>query len=114
MRMAKKPAKHERLTQLESRLRRLQGMSRLSFLFFCLCLGGLAVATAFPQTRKLRQLQSDLEEVRRLEMDVMEELSLHQTELRALREDPAFLELHARDRLDYHLEGEKVLKIKRH
>ena len=112
--MAKKPAKHERLTQLESRLRRLQGISRLSFLLFCLCFGGLAVATVFPQTRKLRQLQNDLEEVRRLEMDVMEELSLHQTELRALREDPAFLELHARDRLDYHLEGEKVLKIKRH
>jgi hypothetical protein len=33
-------------------------------------------------------------------------------ELRALKEDPAFLEIHARDRLDYYREGERVLKFK--
>jgi hypothetical protein len=33
-------------------------------------------------------------------------------ELRALREDPMFLEIHARDRLDYCREGERVLRFK--
>ena len=38
-------------------------------------------------------------------------LTMPVPELRALREDPAFLEIQARDRLDYCGEGERVLKL---
>ena len=44
---------------------------------------------------------------------VLADREYKQIEMRALKEDPAFLEIHARDRLDYYMEGERVFKFKR-
>jgi cell division protein FtsB len=43
----------------------------------------------------------------------MEERDCRNIELRALRQDRAFLEIQARDRLDYFREGERVLRFRR-
>ena len=45
------------------------------------------------------------------EEKVLADREYHQIEHRALREDPEFLEIHARDRLDYYRAGERVLKF---
>ncbi|NJR42878.1 MAG: hypothetical protein HC767_09690 [Akkermansiaceae bacterium] len=61
----------------------------------------------------MEKLEAKLVLAKNREKEILADREYHQIEHRALREDPAFLEIHARDRLDYYLEGEKVLKFKR-
>ncbi len=78
-----------------------------------MAIGFVVVATAFPQRRALDKLEAKLKEAKLREETVLADREYHSIEHRALREDPAFLEIHARDRLDYYREGERVLKFKR-
>ena len=102
-----------KLTRLEARIRVIQGAGRLALIACCLSLGFVVVATAFPQRRTLEKLEAKLELARQRERLVNAERDHRRIELRALREDPAFLEIQARDRLDYSREGERVLRFKR-
>lgn len=101
-----------KLTRLEARTRVIQGTSRLVFVAFCMAIGFVVVATAFPQRRVLEKLEAKLELAKQREASVLADREYHQIEHRALREDPTFLEIHARDRLNYFREGERVLKFK--
>ncbi len=102
-----------KLTRLEARTRAIQGAGKLALIACCLSLGFVVVATAFPQRRALEILEGKLEAAKERERMVNAERDHRNIELRALREDPAFLELHARDRLDYCRDGERVLRFKR-
>lgn len=102
-----------KLTRLEARTRVIQGASRAGFVMFCVAVGFVVVATAFPQRRELDKLEVKLKAARERESSVLADREYHFIEHRALREDPAFLENYARDRLDYYREGERVLKFKR-
>ncbi len=102
-----------KLSRLEARTRFVQGASRLVFVAFCLSVGFVVVATAFPQRRALEDLEQKLVAVRERENAVLADRDHHEIEYRALREDPAYLEIHARDRLDYYKPGERVLKFRR-
>jgi hypothetical protein len=73
----------------------------------------VVVATAIPQKRALEKLETKLKLAKERERMVIAERDHRRIELRALREDPSFLELQARDRLDYSREGERVLRFKR-
>lgn len=101
-----------KLTRMEARTRAIRGVSKVAFVGFCLSLGFVMVATAFPQKRELERLEAKLEEARERERQVIFERDCRKIELRALREDPSFLELHARDRLGYCRPGERVLHFK--
>jgi hypothetical protein len=79
----------------------------------CVSLGFVVVATAFPQRRTLEKLESKRKLAQERERMVVAERDHRRIELRALREDPAYLEIHARDRLDYCREGERVLRFRR-
>jgi hypothetical protein len=111
--MAKRKMAGVKLTRLEARTRVIQGVSRAAFVVFCAAIGFVVVATAFPQRRELLKLEAKLEAAKQREEIVLADREYHFVEHRALREDPAFLEIHARDRLDYYREGERVLKFKR-
>lgn len=111
--MAKRKTAMVKLNRLEARTRVIQGFGRVVFMAFCASVGFVVVATAFPQKRDLEVLELKLEEARERERAVRAEREYHLVELRALREDPEFLENHARDRLDYYREGERVLKFRR-
>ena len=102
-----------KLTRLEARTRLIQGTSRFVFILFCISVGFVVVATAFPQRRALEKLEANLAVAKSQEKAIQGELDYHQIEYRALREDPEFLEIHARDRLDYYRKGERVLKFRR-
>jgi hypothetical protein len=104
------PAK---LTRLEAHTRAIQGAGRLALIACCLSLGFVVVATAFPQRRALEKLEAKLALAKEREREVLAVRDHRNVELRALREDPSFLEIHARDRLDYCREGERVLRFKR-
>ncbi len=111
--MARRHIESATLRRLETRTRFLRGACRLAFIACCLSLGFVVVATAFPQRRELEKLEAKLELARQHEREVDVERANRQIELRALREDPTYLEIHGRDRLDYCLEGERVLRIRR-
>ena len=102
-----------KVTRLEARTRVIQGAGRLALMACCLALGFVVVATAFPQRRTLEKLEANLKLAQERERMVIAERDYRHIELRALREDPAFLEIHARDRLDYYREGERVLRFRR-
>ena len=102
-----------KLTRLEARTRVIQGAGKLALIACCLSLGFVVVATAFPQRRALEKLEGRLALAKEQECQVIAERDQRRIELRALREDPAYLEIHARDRLDYCRDGEKVFRFRR-
>lgn len=109
--MAKRSTKGVQLKRLEARSRAIHGLRRIAFWMFCLAVGFVVVATAFPQRRELERLEAKLAVVKEREEEVLADREYHQIEFVALREDPAFLEIHARDRLDYYRAGERILKF---
>lgn len=111
--MAKRRPTELKLARIEARIRVLRMLNRLAFTALCLALGFLAVATAIPQRRNLIALEGNLAHARELEQETLAEKEFRTIEQQALRHDPAFLELHARDRLDYHRPGERILRIRR-
>lgn len=94
-------------------MRAIQWVGRLALMGCCMAIGFVVVATAFPQRRMLEKLEVSLKLAQERERLVVAERDSRRIELRALREDPAFLEIHARDRLDYFREGERVLRFRR-
>lgn len=111
--MAKRNTVGVKLTRLEAQTKAIKGSCRIVFLFFCVAIGFVVAATAVPQRKELDKLEAKLAQAKEREETVLSEREYHFIEHRALREDPAFLELHARDRLDYYKPGERVLRFKR-
>jgi len=111
--MAKKRMAATKLTRLEARTRAIQGAGRVALMACCLSMGFVVVATAFPQKREVDQLERKLDLAKEMEKEVLAERNHRQIQLKALREDPKYLEIHARDRLDYSKPGERVLRFKR-
>jgi hypothetical protein len=111
--MAKRRPTEIKLARIEARVRLLRTLNQLAFTALCLALAFLVVATAVPQRRNLIALEDNLAQTRSLEQEALAEKEFRAIEHQALRLDPAFLELHARDRLDYHRPGERILKIRR-
>ena len=91
----------------------IRGAGRMVFIAFGVALGFVVLATAVPQRRELDKLEARLKEAKERENIANAEREQRRIELRALREDPAYLEIHARDRLDYCREGERVLRFRR-
>lgn len=111
--MARKRIEAAKLTRLEARTRMIRGAGRLVFIAFGVALGFVVLATAVPQRRELAKLETRLEQAKDRERVILAEREQRSIELRALREDPAYLEIHARDRLDYCREGERILRFQR-
>ena len=76
-----------------------------------MAVGFVVVATAVPQQRRVVELEVQLAQANVREQDMLAERESYEIEHRALREDPAFLEIHARDRLNVYREGERVLRF---
>lgn len=111
--MARRRIEAAKLTRLEARTRMIRGVGRLVFIAFGVALGFVVLATAVPQKRELEKLQDRLVLAQEREHLANAQREQRRIELRALREDPAYLEIHARDRLDYCRDGERVLRFRR-
>lgn len=109
--MARRKLAIEKVRQLEVRTRVIQRAGYAVFMVACMAVGFVVVATAMPQKRRLAELELKLGQAKAREQEVLAEREYYEIEHRALREDPAFLEIHARDRLNYYREGERVLRF---
>ena len=110
--MARKRIEAAKLTRLEARTRMIRGAGRLVFVVFGMALGFVVLATAVPQKKELGKLEERLAQAQERERMANALREQRRIELRALREDPAYLEIHARDRLDYCREGERILRFR--
>lgn len=110
--MAKQRMTVEKLRRIQARTRVFVLCRRVMLLACALAVGTVVVAMAMPEREVLNELEAQLADTVKREQLIAAEKQDYETELRALREDPAFLELHARDRLDYYREGEKILKFR--
>lgn len=102
-----------KVTRLEARTRALRAVNRVVFAVFALSAGFVVVAAALPQKRHVELAEQKVSEAKQREAAAVAEKEDRAAEYRALKEDPAYLELQARDRLDFFREGERVLRIKR-
>jgi septum formation inhibitor-activating ATPase MinD len=102
-----------KLKRLEAQTRVICTFNRIIFAVIGLVLGLAVVASALPQKRNLQDLEFKLARAQEEEKRVLAEKEYREIEYRAMKEDPAFLELKAMDRLNVHREGERVFRIKR-
>ena len=103
--------KHGRF--LRARTTGIRVINQFAFVVL-VAMGCVAIAVlSIPQIRELRQLEGELREAENLERGVLDTKDRKTRELTALRDDPAYLELIARDRLDLHREGETIFRIER-
>ena len=80
---------------------------------FGLSLGLVAVATALPQKRKLGEKEMEYAEIIAREKEIVALKEDKQAAYEALREDPEYLEILARDRLPLYKDGERIFRMER-
>ena len=96
---------------LRARTTGIRIVNRAAFTIF-LVTGCVAMAVlSVPQMRKLRSLDEELARAKAQESHVRSQKEQRTRELPALRDDPAYLELIARDRLDLYRSGEQIYRI---
>lgn len=109
--MAKKKFSAEKLARLEGTTRFVRGINSILCILLAVSFGALIAANAVPQMREYEKLQAKLKITQGHEEEVLEMKEYKQIQLHALREDPSYLEVEARDRLNYYRPGERVLRF---
>jgi cell division protein FtsB len=109
--MAKKRITARKLARVEFATRCIQWVNRALYLSVAVAFGLLIAATAVPQKKEYERLQAQLRTAREREREALARKNHQRIELQALREDTAYLEVQARDRLNLYREGERVLRF---
>ena len=99
--------------RMEAQTRVLKTTNKLIIAVIFITIAVVFFATYLPEKRKMEKLQHDLEMAKNREADVEGRLDYLKIKLNALKEDPAFLEIQARDRLPFYRPGETVFQIER-
>ena len=109
--MSKKQFTPEKLANVETTTRIIRVMNRFLGLCLAVAFGLLITATAVPQKRQFEKLQGKLRQTQAREENALAAKEFEEIKLQALREDTSYLEVEARDRLNYYRPGEKVLRF---
>lgn len=109
--MAKKRITAKKLERVEFTTRCFQWVNRGLYLCVAVAFGLLIAATAAPQKKEYERLQAQLHSAQERERETLARKNHQRIELQALREDTAYLEIQARDRLNFYREGERVLRF---
>ena len=105
--------KHGNFNRMRARTERMNTGVRLAFCGLVLTASAAFLVSALKPYRELNVLRSNLVEVEVQEAAVIDRKDAKERELSAIEEDPAYLELIARDRLNYHKPGEHIFRIER-
>ncbi|MFC5049435.1 septum formation initiator family protein [Rubritalea spongiae] len=82
------------------------------YLLLIIACGGV-IAKCLPEFRKLQNAEEELALVQANEAAINAQYDQQLREYRALEQDPYYLEIYGRDRLDLHKEGERVFRFSR-
>ncbi|MGJ8634183.1 MAG: FtsB family cell division protein [Luteolibacter sp.] len=111
--MASKRYTPQKLARIETTTKVVQGFNKVLCLCMAIAFGLLVYATAIPQKKELSKLQSKLENIQATEQITIARKENQEIQLHALREDNTYLEVQARDRLNYYKPGERILRFDR-
>ncbi len=111
--MARKQYTAKKLASVEASTRLIRGINRILCFCVAIAFGLLIAATAAPQKSEYDKLQAKLRQTQAREEAALARKEHKDIQLRALREDTAYLEIQARDRLNYYRPGERVLRFGR-
>jgi cell division protein FtsB len=109
--MSKKRISAKKLARVELATRCIQWANRALYLCVAVAFGLLIAATAAPQKKEYDNLKAQLRTAQEREREMLARKEHQRIELQALREDTAYLEVQARDRLNFYREGERVLRF---
>ena len=85
--------------------------NRFAFVLLVL-LGCVAVALlSVPEVKELKRLEAELAYTKEQEAEAQDRKDQKRRELAAIKEDPEYLELKARDRLNLHRRGERIFRF---
>lgn len=100
-------------SRVRAQTQRMRTGVRLAFCGLLLTACAAFLAAALKPYRDLGAMRTDLADVIAQEQSVIERKDAKERELRAIETDPAYLELIARDRLNFYKPGEHVFRIER-
>ncbi len=103
----------ESLNSLRARSERLRLVASLAFGSSIFLFSSLLLLNLIPLLEEKKQLTQQLEQLELAESQQKAKLELLKIEVNALKDDPAYVELVARDILGLALPHEKLLEIKR-
>lgn len=109
--MAKKRFTEKQLARVETKIRLIRVVNRILYVCVAIAFGIVITAFAVPQKREYEKQQTQLRAILEREEETLARKEHKRIELQALREDTAYLEVQARDRLNYYREGERVLRF---
>ncbi len=98
---------------LQFKTKVINGANRLAFYVLMLMFCAASSVMSLPQYAVLDEKQEMLEAALEVESEAKARKDRAQRENRALQEDPAYMELLARDVLDYYKPGEVVFEVER-
>lgn len=101
------------MTRLRAQTKTIRCANGVMLCLFGLCVGGLTVASALPQIRKLDDKQRELAQVLEAERAEIARKEDTQAACDAMRTDQEYLELHAVDRLNLYRPGTTIYRIER-
>ena len=110
---ARRRPHHGEYNKMRARTEKLNTGVRLAFCGLGLMLCVAFMVAALQPYKELNKMKAELSEVQAHETGVIESKDAKVRELRAVEEDPAYLEIIARDRLDYYKPGEQIFRIER-
>ena len=96
-----------------ARTQNLRKMNVVAFyvLLMISCIG--VISTGLPEFRALQLAEEELALIQKDELVVNAQADQQLREYHALEQDPLFLEIYGRDRLDLYKEGERVFRFSR-
>lgn len=106
-------SRHGGYNKVRARTERMHASVRLAFCFLVLAGCVAFLVAALQPYRELGKVKADLAEVQQQESLVIGDKDAKERELRAIEEDPAYLELIARDVWNYYKSGEHVFRVER-
>ena len=109
----KNPSRHGGYNKVRARTERMNTSVRLALCALALTACIAFMVAALQPYRQLEKMRGDLAEVQEQEMAAIERKDAKERELRAIENDPKYLELIARDRLGYYKPGEHIFRIER-
>ena len=101
----------KKIARIRSRTRFIAGLNKFLYLTTAVAFGFLIFATAIPEKQEYEKLQAKLKNLEEREQTTIDRRQYREIQLHALREDQSYLEVRARDRLNYYRDGERVLRF---
>ncbi|MBK1790365.1 FtsB family cell division protein [Persicirhabdus sediminis] len=99
--------------RIQKRTAQMQAGVRLAVCLLVLVFCSAVFASAIPHYLKLQEMETELAEQKEREEVSMEKLDRIERMSRGIDEDPAYMELKGRDRLNLYKEGEKIFRFER-